>query len=78
MNDNKFHDQFVELGLNIKYYRLKKGLTQKQLSEKIHISEQQISRIESPKNLTSTNLYTLFAIADALEIEVAQLLVPRK
>ena len=76
MNTDKYHEQFTIIGLNIKYYRLKKGLTQKQLSEKIHISNQQISRIESINNMASTTLYTLFTIAEALEIEPYKLLIP--
>ena len=73
MNTEKYKEQFIELGLAIKHYRIRKGLTQEQLAEKIHISPQQISRIESPKSQNSTTLYTLFLIADALEVDVAQL-----
>lgn len=68
-----YNDRLKALGLNVKYYRMKKGLTQKQLAEKLLMSEQQISRIESPNNEHSTKLDTLFAIADALEIDVALL-----
>lgn len=40
-----YNDRLKALGLNVKYYRMKKGLTQKQLAEKLLMSEQQISRI---------------------------------
>ena len=73
LNKEKYEKQFMELCLNIKYYRNKKGLTQAQLAERINISPQQISRIESINCPGSTSIYTLFAIAEALEIEVAQL-----
>lgn len=73
MNEEKYEEQFIELGLNIKYFRNKKGFTQAQLAERVNISPQQISRIESPNCSCSTSIYTLLVIADVLGVEPAQL-----
>ncbi|MBQ3510612.1 MAG: helix-turn-helix transcriptional regulator [Peptococcaceae bacterium] len=70
MGNNNYRDHFIELGLNIKFYRNKKGLTQEQLADAVHISKQQISRIESPNNMHSTTLHTLYLIADALDVDI--------
>ena len=78
MTTEKYREHFIDLGLNIKFYRTKKGYTQEQLAEQIHISKQQLSKIESPNNLASTSLYTLDAIADALDIDICQLISSNK
>ncbi|MGN1432978.1 MAG: helix-turn-helix domain-containing protein, partial [Ruminococcus sp.] len=41
-------DKFVELGLNISYYRKRKGITQEKLAEMIGISRSHLSAIEAP------------------------------
>ncbi len=63
---------YVEIGRNIRKYRLSKGLKQKDLAEKINMSEQHISHIESAR--TKLSLPTLVAIANVLEIDCNSLL----
>lgn len=66
-------EKLIEIGLKIAYYRKKKGLRQQDLADKIFITREQLSRIESPKSSSSTTISTLLAISDALEIDVKQL-----
>lgn len=51
----------------IKEYRLKMGLTQEQLAEKLDISTRHLQRIEA--NICSTKLEMLMKIIDVLKIE---------
>lgn len=78
MDHAQYRQYFIELGLNIKYYRVKKGLTQQELADFVYLSKQQISRIESPNNSTSTKLDTLYAIAEALDVDIRQLIPSNK
>lgn len=51
----------------IKEYRLKMGLTQEQLAEKLDISTRHLQRIEA--NICSTKLEMLMKIIEVLKIE---------
>lgn len=70
-------DKFVELGLNIAFYRKKKGYTQEELSEKIGISRSHLSAIEAPNIIKAFSIELLFDIAKVLEIEPYKLLMFR-
>lgn len=63
---------YKEIGRNIRHYRMAKGWKQKQLAEKISMTEQHISHIENAH--TQLSLPTLVAIANALEIDCNTLL----
>lgn len=63
---------YKEIGQNIRRYRMAKGWKQKQLAEKISMTEQHISHIENAH--TQLSLPTLIAIANALEIDCNTLL----
>jgi len=78
MDHTQYHEYFIELGLNIKYYRVKLGYTQQELADKVYLSKQQISRIESPNSSSITKLDTLYAIAEALDVDICQLLPSNK
>jgi len=78
MDHEQNREYLKELGLNIKYFRCKKGYTQQELADKVFLSVQQISRIESPNNTISTKLDTLYAIAETLEVDICQLLKSNK
>ena len=58
-------------GLNLKYLRRERGLTQEQISEKIGIDIRQYSRIETGKGFPS--LSTLEKLCEVLEVEPAYL-----
>ena len=64
------------IGNNIRALRKEKGLTQIELAQKAGINHSIISRIEYSQPPKSCSLATLFRIADALEIEPADL-IPR-
>ncbi len=70
---DKYGDKYLQLGLNIAYYRKMRGLNQEDLAEIVGISRTHISNIEAPKVDKSLSLEVLFAIADALQISVSKL-----
>ena len=62
----------MKIGQNIKKYRKKKGLTQKQLAEKIGTTDSAITRYES--NSREPSIETITKIAEALGIPVSKLI----
>ena len=64
--------QYLQLGLNIAYYRKLKGLKQVELAEKVKLSRTHISNLEAPGMKTSISLEKLLDIADALKVPVAK------
>lgn len=67
--------RYKTLGLNIAYFRKKKGLTQEELAEKAEVDRSTISKTEIA--FAGTSLDVLFKIADVLEIEPYKLLIER-
>lgn len=65
----KFDDKLF-LASRIKYHRQKKGLTQAELAEKVGLSVQHVSRIESAYYIPS--LVSFFMIVDVLEIDLRE------
>lgn len=63
---------YLEIGRNIQYYRQKRGIRQKELAERIHVSDQHISHIEN--GYTKLSLISLVAIANTLKIDCNTLL----
>lgn len=63
---------YKEIGRNIRHYRTAKGWKQKQLAERIGMTEQHISHIENAH--TQLSLPTLISISNALEIDCNTLL----
>lgn len=63
---------FKFIGQRIKIARIKKKLTQEVLSEKINVSPQHVSNIETGNS--SVSLPTLVAIANTLGVSVDELL----
>jgi transcriptional regulator with XRE-family HTH domain len=70
----KHKNDYLQLGLNIAYYRKLKGLTQTQLAEIIEISRTHMSNIEAPNVKKSVSLDVLFDLAEALGVEPGKLL----
>lgn len=64
----KFDDKKY-LAEQIKYHRKKLGMTQSELAEKVDLSDQHISRIESGCYVPS--LKSFFLIIDALKIDLS-------
>ena len=68
-------DEMIKVcAANTKHARMNKKMTQSFLAEKIGITEKYVSDIETGRNTCS--LDTLVAIANALEIEPYELLLP--
>ena len=59
---------------NIKVLRLRAGLTQKELAEKISVAQGKVSRYESLKDLSNITLGTMCDIAQALDCTVNDLI----
>ena len=64
-------EKYKELGLNVSYYRRKRGLTQEQLAELLNIERNHVSNVELAK--AGVSLDVIFRIADVLEVPVHRL-----
>ena len=66
------NEEFLkEFGLRVKFYRIKRGLTQAQIGEFVEMSEHRVSQIENGKcNLT---LKTVNKLSEALGVVSAKL-----
>lgn len=62
------HFYFKNIGLNIAYYRKKRGYTQETLAEKVDISRSFLSAIEAPNVDKVFSLPVLFQICRILEV----------
>ena len=65
---NDFTDYYKQIGLKVAYYRKLKGYTQEGLAELLDVDTSFIGQIEAPNIYKPISLYTLFRIAEALEI----------
>ena len=73
----KHGNKYIQIGLNIAYYRKLKGLTQEALCEIVNISRTHLSNIEAPNVEKSVSLEVLFDIADALDVSISELVEMR-
>ncbi len=69
----EFREKYIQLGLNIAYYRKRAGLTQEELAAMIDISRTYISSIEAPNVMRSFSLEIIFRIAKALDVKETKL-----
>ena len=70
--DNR--DYYIEVGLNIAFYRKRAGMTQDVLAEKAGISRSHLSAIEAPNIIRPFSMEMLFNIARSLNVEPCKLL----
>ncbi|MCI8649420.1 MAG: helix-turn-helix transcriptional regulator [Anaerotruncus sp.] len=70
-------DRYIEIGLNIAYYRKKMGMNQEQLAEKACMSRSHLGAIEAPNIIRTFSLELLLDIANVLQIEPSKLLEHR-
>jgi transcriptional regulator with XRE-family HTH domain len=73
-----YDERYRQLAKRIAYYRMKRGLSQDELADKISISKSYLSKIEAPNSTKAYSLDVLFAIADGLEIDVIKFFMPIK
>ena len=71
----KNHDRFVQLGIAISTLRRMRGLSQEKLAEKAGISRSLLSVIEAPNTAKAFSLEVFYDIADALDIDPADLII---
>lgn len=67
-------DYYIEVGLNISYYRKRAGMTQDILAEKAGVSRSHLSAIEAPNIIRPFSMEILFNIARSLNVEPCKLL----
>ena len=70
----KNRDRFIQMGIAISSLRKMRGMSQEQLAEKAGISRSLISAIEAPGVAKSFSLDVFFNLADALDIDPADLI----
>ena len=70
----KNRDRLIQLGIAISTLRKMRGLSQEKLAELAHVSRSHISAIEAPGMAHSFSIEVFFNIADALEIDPADLI----
>ena len=69
MSQKKKSDIYNIIGKNIKKYRIKKGLKQRELAEKLYLSDSFIAKLESITHQT-ISIDTLEEIAEVLECDI--------
>lgn len=74
--ENEF--KYIQIGLNISYYRKLQGYTQEEFAELVGLSRSYISAVEAPNVVKNMSLEVLFNIAEALKIEPYKLLCFRE
>ena len=70
--ENEF--KYIQIGLNISYYRKLQGYTQEEFAELVGLSRSYISAVEAPNVVKNMSLEVLFNIAEALKIVPYKLL----
>lgn len=67
-------DRFIQLGIAISTLRRARGMSQEQLAEKAGVSRSHLSAIEAPRIVRPFSLEVFFNIADALDVDPADLI----
>ncbi len=72
MTEGMLRKQTCLIGAKVKYYRTISGMNQSELADRVGVSYQYLSRIETGKQTPS--LMLLMGIAETLEVSVAGLI----
>lgn len=70
----KNRDRVIQIGIAIGMLRRMRGMSQEQLAEKAGMSRGHLSTIEAPNMVAGMSLETFFNIADALDVNPADLI----
>lgn len=70
----KNRDRFIQLGIAVSTLRKLRGLSQEKLAEEAGISRSLLSCIEAPGMAHSFSLDVFFSLADALDVDPADLI----
>ena len=71
----KYYKKFIQIGLNVLYYRKQIGITQLELAELAETSRNNISRIET--GAANPTVGMMLSLAEALQIPVEKLFEDR-
>ena len=71
--DEKYKDNYLQLGAKIAYYRRLRRMTQEEFAEALELSWSFIALVESPNRVAGVSLETLFKMADVLGVEPYEL-----
>lgn len=63
---------------NLKYFRKKAGLTQKEAAIKAETTQQRISQYESAESLSGVTVGLLYSIANAYGVTINDIIYPLK
>lgn len=74
MIHSKYDTRYKEIGRKIAKYRTSIGYTQEDFANMLGISYSYIAQIEAPNQVKRMSLEVLFEIADALKVDVKDLL----
>ena len=69
MSEKRKSDIYNVIGKNIKKYRIKKGIKQRELAETLYLSDSFIAKLESVTHQT-ISIDTLENIAEVLEFDI--------
>ncbi len=61
-----------KIGTQLKWIRNRKGISQKELAEKLHVRRQTVSSYE--RGISTPDVYTLIAMADYLDVSMDELI----
>lgn len=78
MVKKRYDDIYEEISKNIKKYRKKKKITQKELAEISGYCHQYIRRIESKKSKKHFSIDTVYVLSRALDVSLADLITAYK
>ena len=70
----KHSEKYKNIGKKVAQFRKQKGLVQEELANTVGVSYSYITQIEAPNVCKRMSLEVLLDIADALEIDVKELL----
>lgn len=70
----KYAENYKKIGKNIAILRKKQHLSQEELANKVGISYSYITQIEAPNVVKKMSLEVLFDIAEALNVNIKDLL----
>ncbi len=70
----KNRDRFIQLGITISILRKMRGMSQEELAYRAKMSRSHLSAIEAPNIVRAFSLEVFYNIADALEVDPADLI----
>ncbi len=73
LNEKKSTDVYLVIANNIRKYRKKNKLTQKELARRSGYSYAYIRRVEGPKCIKNFSIQTIYNLSKALNVDIKEL-----